>query len=151
MIISIYGEKAFDKIQNAFWASLVAQLVKNLWAMQETLAWFLGQEDPTEKIEATHSSILRLPWCLWWLKKKKKKKILLQGGRPGFDLWVGKIPWRREWQPTPVFLPEETPWTEEPDGLQSMGSLRVGHDWVTTHTAKADEWVNNFSYIQMVE
>ena len=24
---------------------------------------------------------------------------------PKFDLWVGKIPWRREWQPTPVFLP----------------------------------------------
>ena len=25
----------------------------------------------------------------------------------GFDPWVGKIPWRREWQPTPVFLPEK--------------------------------------------
>ena len=25
---------------------------------------------------------------------------------PGFDPWVGKIPWRRKWQPTPVFLPE---------------------------------------------
>ena len=27
--------------------------------------------------------------------------------RPGFDLWVGKMPWRREWQPIPVFLPGE--------------------------------------------
>ena len=27
--------------------------------------------------------------------------------RPGFDLWVGKIPWRREWQPISVFLPRE--------------------------------------------
>ena len=26
----------------------------------------------------------------------------------GFDLWVGKIPWRRAWQPTPVFLPGES-------------------------------------------
>ena len=26
---------------------------------------------------------------------------------PGFDPWVGKIHWRREWQPTPVFLPGE--------------------------------------------
>ena len=25
--------------------------------------------------------------------------------KPGFSLWVGKIPWRRKWQPTPVFLP----------------------------------------------
>ena len=28
--------------------------------------------------------------------------------RPGFDPWVGKIPWRREWQPTPVLLPGES-------------------------------------------
>ena len=45
----------------------------------------------------------------------------LQCGRPGFDSWVGKISWRRVWQPTPIFLPGEPPWTEEPDGLQSMG------------------------------
>ena len=44
-------------------ASLVAQLVKNLPAMQETLVQFLGQEDPLEKEMATHSSILawRIP------------------------------------------------------------------------------------------
>ena len=28
--------------------------------------------------------------------------------RPGFDPWVGKIPWRRKWQPTPVLLPGES-------------------------------------------
>ena len=48
--------------------------------------------------------------------------------RRGFDSWVGKIPWRRKWQPTPVFLPGEAPWTEEPGGLQSMGLQRVRHD-----------------------
>ena len=31
----------------------------------------------------------------------------LQCGRPGFDPWVGKIPWRRERPPTPVFWPGE--------------------------------------------
>ena len=31
-----------------------------------------------------------------------------QGRRPGFDPWAGKIPWRREWQPTPVSLPRES-------------------------------------------
>ena len=40
----------------------------------------------------------------------------------GFNPWVGKIPWRRAWQPTSVFLPGESPWTEEPGSLQSMGS-----------------------------
>ena len=44
-------------------SSLVAQLVKNLPIMQETLVRFLGQEDPLEEIMATHSSILawRIP------------------------------------------------------------------------------------------
>ena len=41
-----------------FWASLIAQLVKNLPARQETLVWFLGWEDPLEKGQATHSTIL---------------------------------------------------------------------------------------------
>ena len=49
--------------------------------------------------------------------------------RDEFDLWVRKIPWRRAWYPTPVFLPRKFLWTEEPDGLQSVGSQRVGHDW----------------------
>ena len=43
------------------------------------------------------------------------------------------MPWRRAWQPTAVLLPGETPWTEEPGRLQSMGSQRVRHDWVTKH------------------
>ena len=63
------------------WASLVAQMVKNLSAMQETWVQFLGWEDPLEKEMETHSSI------------------------PA---------WR-------------VPWTEEPGGLQSMGSQRVRH------------------------
>ena len=44
--------------------SLVAQLVKNLPAMQETWVQFLGQEDPLEKGMTIHSSILawRMPW-----------------------------------------------------------------------------------------
>ena len=44
------------------------------------------------------------------------------------ETWVGKIPWRRAWQPTLVFLPGESPCTEEPGGLQSTGSQRVGYD-----------------------
>ena len=63
-------------------ASLVAQLVKNLPAVQETWVRSLVQEDPLEKEMATHSSIL--PWKISW--------------------------------------------TEEPGGLQSMGSQRVRHN-----------------------
>ena len=48
------------------WASLVAQTVKNLPAMQDTRVQFLGQEDNLEKEYATHSSIHGLPWWLRW-------------------------------------------------------------------------------------
>ena len=48
------------------------------------------------------------------------------------ETWVHslgwEIPWRKAWQPTPVFLPRESPWIEKPGGLQSMESQRVGHD-----------------------
>ena len=37
--------------------------------------------------------------------------------RPGFDPWVREIPWRRVWQPFPVFLPGDSPWAEEPGKL----------------------------------
>ena len=47
-------------------ASLIAQLVKNPPAMQETPVLFLGWEDPLEKGYVTHSSILGLPLWLNW-------------------------------------------------------------------------------------
>ena len=47
-------------------SSLVAQLVKNLPAMQQTLVRFLGWEDLLEKGWATHSNILGLPLWLSW-------------------------------------------------------------------------------------
>ena len=75
------------------WASLVAQLVKNLPAM-ETPVQLLGQEDPLEEGMASHSSILA---------------------------------WR-------------IPWTEDPGGLQSMGSQRVRHDWWAKHSAEMTTW-----------
>ena len=52
-----------NKLLRRLWASLVAQMVKNLPEMQETRVWSLGWEDPLEKKMATHSSILawRIP------------------------------------------------------------------------------------------
>ena len=51
------------------------------------------------------------------------------------EMWdqslVGKMPWKKEWQPTPVFLPGESPWIEEPGELQSMGCKRARHDLAT--------------------
>ena len=47
--------------------------------------------------------------------------------------------WRRKWQPTPVFLPEESQ-EQEPGGLPSMWSYRVGHDWSNLAAAAAAQW-----------
>ena len=55
--------KSQTRLSN-FGASLVAQLVKNLPAVQETWVCFLGWEDPLEKETATHSSILA--WKISW-------------------------------------------------------------------------------------
>ena len=41
-----------------------------------------------------------------WLRQQRAS---LQCRRPGFDPWIRKIPWRRKWQPTPIFLPGESP------------------------------------------
>ena len=62
--------------------------------------------------------------------------------RPGFYLWVGKIPWRRAWQPTPVCFPGKPPWTQETGGLQAVGMQRVGHNWVSTQILDDDGLVS---------
>ena len=47
-----------------------------------------------------------------------------------FNPWVGQIPWMKAWQPTPVFfLAWRIPWTEEPGGIQSIGSQKIGCDY----------------------
>ena len=78
--------------------------------------------------------------CLWqrtshWNLNFKFVSDLKQTW-PSAQMWVsiriGKISWRKEWLPTPVFLPREFQWTEEPGRLQSVGSQRVQHDWVTS-------------------
>ena len=74
---------------------------------------------------------MKAPWFLWkgWdFSSGSVVKNFLQCSRHGFDPWFRKIPWRKIWQPTPVFLPGESPWTEEPGELQSMGLKRDRYD-----------------------
>ena len=84
----------------------------------------LDREDSLEEGMATHSSILGLP--LWLIGKEFHP----QCGKPGFDPWVGKIPWRRERLPTPVFWPGEfhglySPWRcKESDMAERLSLLR---------------------------
>ena len=54
----------------------------------------------------------------WWLRQSR---ICLQCGRPAFDSWVRKIPWGREWQPTPLFLHREFQGQRNLVGYSSWG------------------------------
>ena len=76
---------------------------------------------------------------LW--KKKKKRADIIDEGKKNNNISamqethlhgssrVGKIPWRKKWQPTPVSLPEQSRiWTEESGGLHAWVCKRVGHD-----------------------
>ena len=55
--------------------------------------------------------------------------------RCGFDLWVGKIPWKRAWQHTPVFLPAES------HGQRSMGAI--------VHGAAKSQTLSNFHWFSL--
>ena len=73
-----------------------------------------------------------------------RKSICPQCGRPGFNPWVGKIPWRRKWQPTPVFLPRKfhgwrslvgySPW-----GNKGSDTTERHHDFTMTRYGKMQE------------
>ena len=121
-----WGSLTLGNVHIHIWASLMAQLVKNLPAMKETLVRFLGWEDPLEKGYTTHSSILGLSlWLSWW-------RICLKSGRPGFYPWVGKIPSWRERLPTPVFWPGEfhglcSPWGHKESDTTEQLSLSHSH------------------------
>ena len=54
------------------------------------------------------------------------KNLLANEGNK--EMWVGKIPWSRKWQPTPVFLPRKFHGQKEPGKLQYMGLQRVRYD-----------------------
>ena len=81
--------------------------------------------------DATWIKLIRLGLCCsraslvaQWLR------ICLQCRRHGFDLWVGKIPWRRKWQPTAAFLPGESHGQRSLVDYSPLGH-RVGHDLAT--------------------
>ena len=67
------GEGNCNSLQYS-WASLVAQMVKNLPAMRETWVWSLGWEDPLEVGMVTHSSILA--WRISWTEEPGRLQFM---------------------------------------------------------------------------
>ena len=95
---------AFIHFQALFWASLIVQLVKNPPAKQETLVQFLGRKIPLRR------DTLPTPVFLGFPGGSDSKESPCSVGDLGSMLgW--EDPLEEAWQPTPVFLPGESPWT----------------------------------------
>ena len=74
--------------------------------------------------------------------------------RLGFDPWIRKIPLEQGMAIHSSILAWKIPWTEEPGGLPSMGSHRVGYDWSELAAAawpvQVDEWQNPSQYCKVI-
>ena len=69
-----------------------------------------------------------------WLSGKKSSCQCRRCKRHRFDPQVGKIPWSRKWQPTPIFLCGKFHRQRRPMGyIQSMVTQRVRHEWAMEH------------------
>ena len=99
-----------------------------------------GIKGPCAPGRGENCTVLGGKWPCWGRELEQLLTESFSGGASGeepacrrrrrkrcmFDPWVGKIPRRRKWQPAPVFLPGESPWTEEPRVPQSIALQRVG-------------------------
>jgi len=69
----------------------------------------------------------------WWLSGKEPTCQCRRDKQHRFDPWVGKIPCRRKWQPTPAFLPGKSHGQRSLVGYSPWGRKRVRHDLATKH------------------
>ena len=74
------------------------------------------------------------------------KESACQCRRHGFDPWSRKIPWRRKWQPTPVFLPGESHGQRNLVNYSPWSSQRFKHDLVTEQKQQCNIYINTCTY-----
>ena len=89
---------------------------------------------PLGKFSLCLGDLIQAQDCKWYLfpNGSVDKESACNAGDPGLIPEVRKIPWRRKWQPAPVFLLAKSQWTEEPGSRGVTKSpTRVGHEATT--------------------
>ena len=105
---SLYLPLSFVEVDVAAWNPCFAVLFLHLWH----LAAFC-------QMVITEQALVQ-----WW-------RICLQCSRRRFDPWVGKITWRRKWQPTSIFLPGKLHEQRSLEAYRARGRKSVGHNSAT--------------------
>ena len=121
------------------------------WIFQRETFWFLSFGVLASRtLRKWHFCCSKSP-ILWWFFYSRPRNW----GFPGCSVvenppanagdtssipGLGRSPWRRNWQPTPVFLPGQSYVQRNLLDYESTGSQRVGHNWVPvcTHTEKTN-------------
>ena len=96
-----------------------------------TTPFDIGIQGMLEPQEHTWNGFFLSPWGFPGGSSNKKSTC---SAGDTFSPWVMKIPWRRKWQPTPVFLPRKFHGQRSLEGYSPWGSQRVGHGWTHTYT-----------------
>ena len=118
--------------------------------MQEIQFRCLGREDTLEKSMATHSSILA--WGTLWteepgrLQSMGSQRVRQDCAKDlGLVYWVGKIPWRREKLPTPVFWPGEFHGLYNPWGHNESDTT----EWLWRKKRMTNSFINSLISFQV--
>ena len=116
------------------WGSVMGEFLpwtqdlSNFSPTQEVSISHLGASFPKSLLPCFLIHMYWMPRLPWWLSGKEST---CQCRSLGFNLWIQKIPWRRKWQPTPVFLPGKFHGQRSLAGYNPWGCQRVRHDLAT--------------------
>ena len=122
-------------------------------------SWYVDTTFPVIPVSQGIKSLRSTIWVMWgkptphqgngdWVDPYTLIMVVaqavmcLQCRRPGFDLWIGKIPWRREWLPTPVFLPGES---------HGQRTLAGYSPWGHKESNMTEQWTLSLSFSQSSE
>ena len=136
------------------------QICMNKW-LEELYLEISGYPLIKEFDSFIQETFIDCPLCACLPRWCSGKKSACQRMRPGFSPWVGKIPWRRKWQPTPVFLPgkfcgqrglvgyslwgrKESDTTEHTHMYTHTHTHTHTHTQCTRHSAEAWKWEEIF-------